>query len=212
MLKVNEIFYSIQGESSYAGHPCIFIRLTGCNIRCNYCDTTYAYEKGKLFSIELILEHLEHYNCGLVEITGGEPLMQSETSDLARTLIASGYTVLVESNGTLDIGLLPPGTHVIMDIKSPGSGVSEMMNWQNMDRLTDDDEVKLVLSDRADYEWARSIIYKYALHKRSNTLLSVVAGRLNPEDLAAWILEDELEVRLQLQMHKILWPNDEKGR
>ena len=212
MLKVNEIFFSIQGESSYSGRPCLFIRLTGCNLRCNYCDTTYAHDKGEMLSVDAILERLERHHCNLVEITGGEPLIQAGTPKLAKALLDRGYTVLVESNGTRDIGLLPAGTRVIMDVKCPGSGASQSTDWQNMQRLTEDDEIKFVLSDRADYDWAKNVVLKYNLHKRENTLFSAVEGRVSPADIAGWLLTDELNIRLQLQMHKILWPDDEKGR
>ena len=212
MLKVNEIFYSVQGESSWAGRPCLFIRLTGCNIHCNYCDTEYARDRGEKMTVEAILERISHYDCKLVEITGGEPLIQAETPKLAQALLNAGHTVLVESNGTRDISVLPAGTRVIMDVKCPGSGASTFTDWQNMQRLTDDDEIKFVLSDHADYEWAKNVMLKYELQKRDNVLFSAVAGRGDPSEIAAWILEDQLNVRLQLQMHKILWPEDEKGR
>lgn len=212
MLKVNEIFFSIQGESSFAGRPCLFIRLTGCNLRCNYCDTPDAYEKGETMDIPQILERLEGYRCRLVEVTGGEPLLQDETPALIKALLGRDYTVLVESNGTQDIGRLPAGTRVIMDIKCPGSGAADATDWNNLSRLTDDDEVKFVLSGKDDYDWARGVIHKHGLEKKTQVLFSAVQGRLEPATLAGWVLEDQLNVRLQVQLHKILWPGDAKGR
>ena len=212
LLKVNEIFFSIQGESSFAGRPCHFIRLTGCNLRCNYCDTLDAYDKGTMMDIPQILERLEGTRCRLVEVTGGEPLLQADTPELIRSLLALDYTVLVESNGTQDIGLLPAGTRVIMDVKCPGSGAVDATDWNNPDRLTEGDEVKFVLSNREDYDWARGVIHKQGLADKTQVLFSTVHGRLDPAVLAGWILEDQLTVRLQVQLHKILWPGDAKGR
>ncbi len=206
MIKVNEIFFSIQGESSFRGYPCVFIRLTGCNCRCRYCDTRYAFRKGSLMSIGHILKRIEAYGCPLVEITGGEPLLQQETPALAQALLEAGYRVLVETNGTLDISLLPPECRCIMDIKCPGSGESEKNDWRNLDRLKEGDEVKCVIMDKKDYEWARDIIHKTGLTKKVGVHLSPVHSELAPEDLAQWILDDRLEVRLHLQLHKIIWP------
>jgi 7-carboxy-7-deazaguanine synthase len=205
-LKVNEIFKSIQGESTYAGMPCSFIRLTGCNLRCSYCDTTYAYEKGIDMGLEEILTDMELLGCGLVEITGGEPLLQEGAGELARALLGQGYKVLVETNGSLNIDVLPEGTVRIVDIKCPGSGMSERMDWRNVERLRATDEVKFVLSSREDYDWAKEIIDKYTLPKRAKVLLGVAFGRLEPRPLAEWILQDGLEARLQVQLHRYIWP------
>ncbi len=205
-LKVNEIFKSIQGESSYAGLPCSFIRLTGCNLRCNYCDTVYAYEKGIDMGMEEILEDMELLGCSLIEITGGEPLLQETTPEFVRELLRQGYKVLVETNGSLNIDLLPEGAIRIMDIKCPGSGMSEKMDWKNIERLKDTDEVKFVLSSREDYDWAKEVIDRYELQKRAKVLLGIAFGRMEPRPLAYWILQDGLEVRLQLQLHRYIWP------
>ncbi|MBI5126090.1 MAG: radical SAM protein [Planctomycetes bacterium] len=205
-LRVNEIFKSIQGESTYAGLPCSFIRLTGCNLRCSYCDTTYAFEKGIDMSIEEILADMELLGCNLVEITGGEPLLQEGTGGLVKKLLGEGYKVLVETNGSLNIDVLPEGTIRIVDIKCPGSGMSEQMDWKNIERLRATDEVKFVLSSQEDYAWARGIIDKYALLDKSKVLVGVAYGKLDPRPLAEWILQDGLEVRLQLQLHRYIWP------
>ncbi|HLA36963.1 MAG TPA: radical SAM protein [Candidatus Brocadiales bacterium] len=205
-LRVNEIFKSIQGESTYAGLPCSFIRLTGCNLRCSYCDTTYAFEKGIDMSIEEILADMGLLGCNLVEITGGEPLLQEGTGGLVKSLLGEGYKVLVETNGSLDIDVLPEGTIRIVDVKCPGSGMSERMDWKNMERLRPTDEVKFVLSSQEDYTWARGIIDKYALLDKSKVLMGVAYGKLDPRPLAEWILQDGLEVRLQLQLHRYIWP------
>jgi len=210
MLKVNEIFQSIQGESSYAGFPCVFIRLSGCNLRCSYCDTAYAYKEGTLWLVRDIVKAVSLHEIPLVEITGGEPLDQEETPLLAESLLDTGYSVLVETNGTKDISLLPAGVTRIMDIKCPGSGEQGKTDWGNMDRLSADDEVKFVICGEADYIWAREVLKKYGLAGKSKVLFSPAHGRLQSSDLAGWILRDRLPVRLQLQLHQILWP--ESGR
>jgi len=209
VLKVNEIFYSIQGEAGYAGLPCIFIRLTGCNLRCEYCDTTYAYEEGKSFSIQEILERIQSFNCRLVEITGGEPLLQRDTTGLVSALLQEGYQVLVETNGSKNIDILPDGAICIMDIKCPGSGESDKMDWDNLNRLKAGDQVKFVLSDETDYKWTKAHLSE--ISDKVDVFMSSVPGRLDPARLAEWILKDKLKVRLQLQLHKILWPGQEKG-
>ena len=212
MLKVNEIFYSIQGESSYAGFPCIFIRLTGCNLNCTYCDTRYAFKKGTNMTIEKILKSVNQFECPLVEITGGEPLLQAETSQLAQRLSDSGYRVIVETNGTQNIDRLPVNVSCIMDIKCPGSGEEKKTDWANIHRLDRNDEVKFVLTSRADYLWATEIIRGYGLTEKVPILLSPVLGKLEPAEIARWMLEDGLDVRLQLQMHKIIWPEGKRSR
>ncbi|MDP2899328.1 MAG: radical SAM protein [bacterium] len=210
-LKVNEIFKSIQGESWFAGLPCVFIRLTGCNLRCTYCDTAYAYEEGNELPVEEILERVASYNCPMVEITGGEPLLQEETPRLATALLQKARAVLVETNGTLDIDVLPKGIVRIMDVKCPDSGESGKMLWGNMDRLVKTDEVKFVLQSRRDYEWAKAIVADYQLLRRCMVLFSPAFGVLEPRVLAGWILEDNLSVRLNLQLHKYIWRPEERG-
>lgn len=212
VLKVNEIFYSIQGESSRAGFPCVFVRLTGCNLRCTYCDTKYAYRKGRNMSVEEINELVSRYECPLVEITGGEPLLQEETPKLAQDISERGCQVIVETNGTQNISLLPSGIICIVDIKCPGSGESEKTDWENLDRLGTQDEVKFVLTAQSDYTWAKEVIRSHHLTDRVTVHLSPAHGKLTPAELAHWILEDGLNVRLQLQLHKILWPNEDRGR
>lgn len=211
MLWVSEIFYSIQGESSFAGYPFVFIRLSGCNLRCTYCDTRYAYENGEALSINEIIQKIHAFKCPLVEVTGGEPLLQEETPELVETLLQN-YTVLVETNGTKDISILPEKAIRIMDIKCPGSGQSQYTDWENLSRLRKQDEVKFVLLDEIDYEWAKEVINKFQLAQKSNILFSPVYGKLSSSDLAEWILRDRLPVRLQLQLHKILWPHLERGK
>ena len=210
-LKVNEIFKSIQGESWFAGLPCVFIRLTGCNLRCTYCDTAYAYEEGNELPVEEILERVASYNCPMVEITGGEPLLQEETPKLAAALLQKARAVLVETNGTLDIDVLPKGIVRIVDVKCPDSGESGKMLWENMGRLVKTDEVKFVLQSRRDYEWAKAIVADYQLLRRCMVLFSPAFGVLEPRVLAGWILEDNLSVRLNLQLHKYIWRPEERG-
>lgn len=212
MLSVSEIFYSIQGESSFAGFPCGFVRLAGCNLRCAYCDTRYAYDNGTVMSIDQILDRLGDFQCGLVEITGGEPLCQEDTPALAKTLLRSGHTVIVETNGTLDIRRLPEGAIRIMDIKCPGSGESRKMRWDNLDDLADPDEVKFVISDESDYRWMKDVIKTRRLSKPLSIIASPAHGKMEPAGLAELILRDRLNVRLRLQLHKILWPAAEGGR
>ena len=212
-LKINEIFYSIQGESLHAGLPCVLVRLAGCNLRCVYCDTEYAYDEGAEMSIEEIREQIAGYPCRLVEITGGEPLCQDETPHLITRLIDAGHTVLLETNGTLDIRHLDARCIKIMDVKCPGSGASGKNNLNNLNYLSPIDQVKFVISDARDYEFAKNILRSTVLASRPIAVLfSPVYTRMDPATLAEWILADGLDVRLQLQLHKILWPHDSKGR
>ena len=208
-MKINEIFKSIQGESSYAGYPCIFIRLAGCNLRCSYCDTptSESYELG----IDEILDKIDHLDGELVEVTGGEPLLQDEAAILCERLIERGMTVLVETNGSLDISVIPRPAVVIMDIKTPESKMSESVDWENINRLERSDEIKFVISGRTDYDWARQKIDEYELNKKAQILISPVYGRQDAKKLASWILEDRLPVRFQIQLHKIIWGADAKG-
>ncbi len=211
MMTVNEIFYSIQGESTYAGLPCIFIRLTGCNLRCRYCDTRYAYEEGRSMSVSAILAAIQPYRCDLVEITGGEPLLQAETTDLARQLVAMGKQVLVETNGTLSLAPLPAPIIRIMDIKCPDSGEHDKTDWENIHRLRRTDNVKFVISTRADFDWALHIVQKYQLLARATILMSPVHGLLPPQVLSEWLLRAAYPIRLHLQLHKYIWPPNQRG-
>lgn len=211
MLKINEIFYSIQGESNYAGLPCIFIRLTGCNLRCRYCDTTYAYEEGREMSLNSVLNEISKFDCNLVEITGGEPLLQDDTSVLARRLIGQGKHVLVETNGTQNIDMLPEIVIRVMDIKCPGSGESKRMDWNNIARLRQHDNIKFVISSRDDFDWSIAIINKYDLIPKASILFSPAFNLLQPKMLAEWLLEISLPIRLQLQLHKYIWNPGQRG-
>ncbi|HLK86674.1 MAG TPA: radical SAM protein [Candidatus Binataceae bacterium] len=211
-LRVNEIFFSIQGESTWAGRPCAFVRLTGCDLRCVWCDTEYAFHEGRTMTVEEAAARLFGYGCDLVEVTGGEPLLQPGVHRLIARLLDAGMTVLVETSGASDVSRLDPRAVKVMDLKCPGSGESARNRWSNLEHLTPRDEVKFVLADRADYEWARDVIRHHALAARVNAiLLSCAFGRLAPAALAAWILEDRLPVRMQLQMHKHIWAPDSRG-
>ncbi len=213
MLKVNEIFKSIQGESTYAGLPCTFVRLAGCNLRCTYCDTNYAYYHGKELSDEEIISKIEEYGVNIVEFTGGEPLLQEETPPLIKTLLDKGHKVLIETNGSICIGCLDKRLTIIMDIKTPKSGMSERMNLKNLELIKNNDEIKFVLLDESDYIWAKDMISKYnLLSKTKNILMSPAYGVLSPKTLALWILRDNLPIRVQLQIHKYIWaPEENEG-
>ncbi len=210
-LKINEIFYSIQGESTFAGRPCIFVRLTYCNLRCTYCDTEYAFHEGEERTLQQILQEIKEYGCNLVEITGGEPLIQKNVYPLMTNLADAGYTVLLETGGHMDIAPVDPRVRRIVDIKCPSSGESDKVYWDNIALLTDLDEVKFVIGDREDYEWAKAVLKKYNLNERCPVLFAPVFGQLKNKHLAEWILEDRLNVRFQLQMHKYIWPPEQRG-
>jgi 7-carboxy-7-deazaguanine synthase len=212
MLSVCEIYRSIQGESSFTGYPCVFVRLGGCNLQCDYCDTQYAREKGTPMPENAVLERVESYRCGLVEVTGGEPLLQQETPELVKTLLQEGHTVLVETNGSLDIRRLPEGAIRIMDIKCPGSGMSEYNRWENIAALKKTDEIKFVVSDDSDYRWMKDVIQTRLSRSEASISVSPVHGKMDAARLAEFILRDRLNVRLQIQLHKILWPPEERGR
>ncbi|MFP3981164.1 MAG: radical SAM protein [Desulfobacterales bacterium] len=211
-LRINEIFYSIQGESLHAGRPCIFVRLTGCNLRCAYCDTTYAYFEGRIMDMDEIISAVAAYGCRLVEITGGEPLMQAQTPILVDRLLAAGLEVIMETNGTYPIDRVAPECIKIVDIKCPASGESEKTDFDNIGRLKKQDQVKFVVCDRRDYDFARQVIERFWSGRPAcPVLISPAFGWLEPGRLAGWILEDRLDVRLQLQLHKILWPQIQRG-
>jgi 7-carboxy-7-deazaguanine synthase len=213
MLRVNEIFYSIQGESTYAGFPCIFIRLTGCNLRCTYCDTTYAYEQGDDIPLDRILATVKEFDCNLIEVTGGEPLIQDETPDLIAVLIKNGYTVLLETNGSQDISTVDTQCVRIVDIKCPSSGMNDKNYWQNLDYITPNDQLKFVIAHRQDYCYAKKVLDKPAIKRRKKLLInfSPVFNKIDLKDLAGWILADNLPVRLQIQLHKYIWGEHTKG-
>lgn len=216
-LRVTEIFHSIQGESTWVGHPCTFVRLTGCPLRCVWCDTEYAFQGGELRSIAQIIQEVEAIGTRLVEITGGEPLIHPGAFTLAHDLLESGHTVLVETSGAIDVSELDPRARKIMDLKCPGSGESERNLWSNLDHLTPLDEIKFVVADQADYEWARDVIRERGLDERVRSgginalLISPVWGKIDNEALSSWILEDRLPVRFQIQLHKLIWGPDTIG-
>ncbi len=212
-LRVSEIFYSIQGESTWAGCPCVLIRLAGCNLRCDWCDTPHALTGGEEQTIAAIVARAKTFGVSLVEITGGEPLWQDNTPALAAALEAEGFTVLIETNGALSIADLPQNTHRIMDLKCPDSGMSSHIHWPNIPLLRPDrDEVKFVITSRRDYEWARNAVNEHRLQEHCRAVLfSPIANRLDPAQLAAWILQDRLPVRMQIQLHKIIWGPDTQG-
>ncbi len=212
-MKVNEFFYSIQGESSWAGFPCVFVRLTGCNLRCSYCDTQYAYDAGDELIIDDIVTQVAEYHCPLVEITGGEPLLQEETPILVGNLLDRGHRVLLETNGSLDVSLVDRRCVKIIDVKLPSSGEAQRNYLHNLDLLNDKDELKFVIGGREDYDYARKIInlIPQELSDKIVVNISPVFSTMAPELLAAWILQDHLAVRLNIQLHKILWPASTRG-
>ena len=211
MLTVNEIFKSIQGESSFTGLPCIFIRLTGCNLRCTWCDTEYAFYEGKPKSVQDIMNAIEPLGVSLVEITGGEPLLQDEVYDLMNALLEKKFQVLVETGGGVSVEKVPERVIKILDVKCPGSGEASKNLWDNLDHLNPADEVKFVLADRADYEWSREVLDRTHIHNKVKVLFSPVYDKLDLKELAAWVLEDNLRVRMQTQLHKVIWGKDAIG-
>lgn len=211
-LRVNEIFSSIQGESTYAGRPCTFVRLTGCNLRCSYCDTRYAFDEGTGMSVDEILGRVRAQGIPLVEVTGGEPLLQEACPTLLRALVDEGYEVLVETNGSLPIDALPEDAVCILDMKCPSSGMTSRMCWENLERLRPCDEVKFVIQTRDDYLWARGYAGRLAPHGPDRLLFSPARGGIDPARLADWILSDRLGIRLHVPLHSILWPDAARGR
>ena len=211
-IRVHEIYESIQGESSFAGLPCTFVRLSRCNLRCRWCDTPQAFEGGTQMARAEVLEKALSFGTPLVELTGGEPLLQAGAIPLLRELCDAGRTVLLETSGERDISQVDPRVHRIMDLKAPGSGESERNRWENIADLSKRDEVKVVLADRVDYEWAKAAVEQHDLAARVNeVLLSPVWGELDPKELVKWVLEDALPVRVQIQMHKVIWDADMQG-
>jgi len=209
---INEIYHSVQGESTWVGWPCVFVRFTFCNLRCNYCDTEYAFYEGNKRSLGEILDAVAAYRCPLVEITGGEPLLQKNVLSLMSMLCDSEYTVLLETSGAHDISNVDPRVHRIMDLKTPGSGETDKNIWSNIDHLTARDEVKFVMGSREDYEWSRDKVLRYDLPSRCRAVLfSPIFGRIDPREIVEWILSDKLNVRFQLQMHKFIWRPTQRG-
>jgi 7-carboxy-7-deazaguanine synthase len=212
MLTVNEIFHSIQGESTHAGERCAFVRLTACDLRCSWCDTPYAFYEGRKMSVDDVLAQLDEYGCPLVEITGGEPLLQEGVYELIDRLLVSGHTVLLETGGHRPIDRVPAAVVKIVDVKCPGSGEADKNCWTNLDRLAPHDEVKFVVRDRADYEFARGVVIDKALPSRAAAILfSPVHGELDPRILSEWVLADRLPVRVQMQLHKLIWSPSTRG-
>jgi 7-carboxy-7-deazaguanine synthase len=212
LLTINEIFYSVQGESSYAGRPCVFVRLTACDLRCSWCDTEYAFSEGTKRSLEQVLEEVGCFNCPLVEVTGGEPLLQEDVYPLLKALIDQGRTVLLETGGHRSTERVPEPVITILDVKCPGSGEAHRHDWANLERLRRHDEVKFVIKDRADYEYARDVVANYDLGRRVVAVhFSPVHGQLSPRTLSEWVLADRLPVRVQLQLHKYIWEPETRG-
>src|SRR6476646_3345366 len=212
MLTVNEVFYSIQGESSYAGRPCVFVRLTACDLRCSWCDTPYAFNEGGKRSLEDVLAEVDRIACPLVEVTGGEPLLQEDVYPLMQALLDRGRTVLLETGGHRSTARVPTTVITILDIKCPGSGESDKTDWANVEGLRTHDEVKFVIKDRRDYEYARDVIARHELVRRAAAIhLSPVHGVMDARSLAEWVLADNLPVRVQLQLHKYIWDPATRG-
>jgi 7-carboxy-7-deazaguanine synthase len=212
LITINEIFYSVQGESTYAGRPCVFVRLTACDLRCSWCDTAYAFSEGGKRPLEQVLDEVDGFDCPLVEVTGGEPLLQEAVYPLMQALLQRGKTVLLETGGHRTTARVPEQVVTILDVKCPGSGESEQMDWGNLERLRPHDEVKFVIKDRIDYEYARGVIATHGLARRARALhMSPVHGVLEPRTLSEWVLADHLPVRVQLQLHKYIWDPSTRG-
>jgi 7-carboxy-7-deazaguanine synthase len=212
MLTINEIFYSIQGESTFTGRPCVFVRLTACDLRCAWCDTPYAFTEGRKMSVAEVVTAVQAYDCPLVELTGGEPLLQPDVYPLMERLLSLGRTVVVETGGHVSVERVPAGVIKVMDVKCPGSGESARNHWDNLARLGPRDEVKFVVRDRADYEFARDVIARHDLASRVGAvLISPVHGVLDLKPLAEWMLADRLPARLQVQLHKYIWGPEARG-
>ena len=212
MLTINEIFHSIQGESTHAGRPCVFVRLTACDLRCRWCDTPYAFHEGRKMTVDEVVADVESRGCPVVEVTGGEPLLQPDVYPLMQRLLDAGKTVLIETGGHRSIAQVPPGVIRIVDVKCPGSGESEKNDWSNLAHLSATDEVKFVIADRRDYDFAREVVRREQLDgKVAAVLFSPVHGELDPKQLADWVIADRLAVRVQLQVHKYIWSPTTRG-
>ena len=212
MVTINEIFYSVQGESSFAGQPCVFVRLTACDLRCSWCDTPYAFHEGSKRPLEAVLQDVDHYDCPLVEVTGGEPLLQEDVYALMDALVARGKTVLLETGGHRSTERVPDAVVTILDVKCPGSGEAHRMDWSNLDRLRPHDEVKFVIKDRADYEYARGVVRERELASRAAAVhFSPVHAEMDLRTLSEWVLADRLPVRVQVQLHKYIWDPSTRG-
>ncbi len=211
-LKVNEIFYSIQGESVHTGLPCVFVRLTGCNLRCSYCDTEYAFHEGSAMPVAQIIDQVQQFGCGLVEITGGEPLAQEYTPVLVEALLEAGHRLLLETNGSLNIDRVDRRCSRIMDIKCPSSGEHGSNDTANLTRLSDNDQVKFVIGDRDDFLFAEQMLFRLPPSLPvDRVLFSAVSGQLSPDRLARWMLDARIKARLQVQLHRLLWPDQDRG-
>jgi 7-carboxy-7-deazaguanine synthase len=212
MLTINEIFFSIQGESTRAGSPCVFVRLTACDLRCSWCDTPYAFHEGEKMSVDEVAAAVARHQCTLVEITGGEPLLQEDVYPLMERLLSEGRTVMLETGGHRPIDRVPAAVLKIIDVKCPGSGEADKNEWRNLGRLAPHDEIKFVIQDRSDYEYARDVIAHHDLANRAAAILmSPVHDVLHPKTLSEWVLADHLRVRVQIQLHKIIWPPGTRG-
>ena len=211
-MRLTEIFYSIQGESTHAGRPCVFVRLTGCPLRCTWCDSEYTFTGGEKVSVEEVLARVAQYDCKLVEVTGGEPLVQKEAFELIHQLCERGYEVLIETSGAVDIEPVDRRAKIILDVKCPASGEADRNLWSNLEKLHDHDEVKFVIGSREDYEWSRGQLQEHRLAERCRAVLfSPIFGRIDPRQIVEWILADKLPVRFQLQMHKFIWTPTARG-
>jgi 7-carboxy-7-deazaguanine synthase len=212
LLTINEIFYSIQGESTFAGRPCVFVRLTACDLRCSWCDTPYSFHEGRKRSLDEVLDEVTGHDCTLVEVTGGEPLLQEEVYPLMERLLDRGHTVLLETGGHRSTERVPEQVVTILDVKCPGSGEAHRNDWTNLERVRPHDEVKFVIKDRADYAYARDVILRHDLAARASAILfSPVHGVLDAKQLSEWVLADHLPVRVQLQLHKYIWDPGTRG-
>ena len=211
-MRITEIYQSIQGESSYAGLPCVFVRTTGCDLRCSWCDSEFTFTGGATMTLDQIMAEVEKYKCELVELTGGEPLLQPEIYELAARLADAGHTVLIETGGHRDISKLDPRVIRIMDLKCPASGECEQNLWSNLNQLRPNDEVKFVIADRGDYQWALKTIREHGLEDRAKLLISTAFGTIAASQVVGWMLEDRLCARFQLQLHKYIWQPDERER
>lgn len=206
-----EVYSSVQGESTFVGLPCVFVRLAGCNLRCVWCDSTFTFKGGEHRSVADVLDEVERAGIPLVEVTGGEPLVHRQAIPLMEGLIARGHTVLLETSGSRDIGPVPEAVHVIMDLKPPDSGEERANLWSNLPKLKMKDEVKFVIASRRDFEWSRDVVTEHRLAERAKVLFSPVFGAVNPRELVEWMLADKVPARFQLQMHKVVWPPNERG-